>query len=342
MNKDRLQWLLKQFADGSIQRADYEELIQAVHLLQDEDTIYEGMDEVWHILKQNARFNDIHNEQLYHAIVSDERFHAPLPEPERKGLFRLLQRPWRQLAAGILVLGCVAALYFLLYPLKEPPVAQKVNWNQLAAPAGERKQFKMPDGSIVWLNAGSKLSYATTFNTNSREVFLEGEAFFDVVPNSAAPFIVHTGPVRTQVIGTAFNIQAYGKQALSVTVVRGKVTVTKNTTALATLTPNKQLRYTATGNQSVIQDVQAENFIAWKNGELILDDISMQEAAEMISRWYNVDLVFKNPKIKKCGITVSFLKGETIREVMEVMSRLNNFKYRTAGNQIIISGAGCP
>src|SRR5829696_4265549 len=113
MNKDRLHGLLTQFAEGQINRADYEELIQAVHGLHNEDPVYEGMDAVWTLLKQKHGFDDIPNERLYHSIVSDERFRAPVQvqEPERKGLYRLLQEPWRQLAAGLVVLGCAALLY---------------------------------------------------------------------------------------------------------------------------------------------------------------------------------------------------------------------------------------
>jgi transmembrane sensor len=342
VNKEELQILLKQFADGQISRPDYETLIREVQRLQSEDTLLEGMNEVWQQLQQNTAFNDIPNERLYNAIITDERFTMHLPEQKSGGLYRLLRGPWRQLAAGILVIGCVTWLYFLFSPFNRRSVPQKVNWQQLVTAAGERRQFKLPDSSSVWLNAGSRLLYAASFNTTGREVFLEGEAFFDVVHNDNAPFMVHTGKVSTQVEGTAFDVQAYGTEQLTVTVLRGRVRVAEGTNRLASLTANKQLHYTTGSKKVDVLAVQAANVVAWKNGELILNNISMQEAAVIIGRWYNVDLIFKSQQVKKCKVSVSFLRGETIREVMEVISRLNDFHYRIAGNQVTITGKGCP
>jgi transmembrane sensor len=343
VDRDQLKQLLKQLADGQISRPDYEILIGEVQRLQAEETLYEGLDEIWEQLQQHPAYYEIPNETLYQAIVSDERFapQAPAaPAPRRTGLYRFLHGPWRQMAAGLLIIGCMAVLYLIFKP-NQQPVAQKVKWHQLITSAGERKKFKLPDSTSIWLNAGSKLIFANTFNAASREVFLEGEAFFDVTHNTKLPFIVNTGKVSTQVEGTAFDVKAYDTTHLTVTVLRGRVRVAAGDHRLAMLTANKQLQYVPRQNKVDVLAVQAAHVIAWKNGELILNNISMQEAAIIIGRWFNVDITFKNQQVKKCKISVSFLRGENIQEVMEVICRLNDLNYRITGKQIVVGGKGC-
>jgi len=340
VNKERVQYLLTAYTEGNISQPEYNEMAELLHNAGAEDAIYEEMDTVWNSLKENPLWQNLPNDHLYKKIIADERFRLDQPQTFHEQEKPVLRLSWLRIAASIFAVVAATALYF--YFKSKPAdklIAEKQSLLKFSAPAGIRKQLQLPDSSVVWLNAGSTISYPAAFSKTSREVFLEGEAFFDVVHDDTKKFIVHTGAISTEVLGTAFNINAYSPEILTVTVLRGKVSVADSAAELAVLTPNKQLKLE--GEKATVRDVNAADITAWKNGELVLSNVNMAEAADIIARWFNVSIVFENKALQKCSVSVSFLEGENIHEVMDVLSALNNFQYHIENSKVTISGKGC-
>jgi ferric-dicitrate binding protein FerR (iron transport regulator) len=179
----------------------------------------------------------------------------------------------------------------LLYP---PTTIQSASVNTPGKPqdsSSQRQLINLPDGSTVILNQNSKLEYPPDFSSNTRDVYLNGEAFFDIKHNPSKPFIVHTGSISTKVLGTAFNIHAYRSQKfVEVTVTRGKVEVKSNEKLLGVLQKNEQLIFNIASEVYAKKTVSTEPVIAWRKNELYFDDITFAEAALVLSNRYHIPL----------------------------------------------------
>jgi ferric-dicitrate binding protein FerR (iron transport regulator) len=322
VNEERLYQLLGNLANDNINAEDYDELMQYMQDAGEDPALQSAIDRIWAELTPTRQLNPDESEALYLQITGNNRF-----------VLQHNRRRWLGYAAGILLLLATGAMTYLLFkPSGTIPIAYK----ELTAPAGQRMQLKLADGSMIWLQGGSKLRYPVSFTGNTRELFLEGEAYFDVTHRDKQPFLVHTGRVITKVLGTAFNIQAYNQQ-LTVAVVSGKVSVAEGNAALGIVVANQFLEYHPENKQVTLRDTIAGNMVAWTKGELILDNVTMEDAAITIGRWYNVEIVFASPELKKSRFTFSFLHEENIQEVMNMICHLNGFSYHIKGNIITVS-----
>lgn len=205
------------------------------------------------------------------------------------------------------------------------------------------RYIRLQDGSTVLLNNGSRLVYPDTFNGKTREVTLVGEAYFDITHDESRPFIVHAGEVNTIVLGTAFNIKAYPSQKeIIVTVTRGKVKVGDSVTTYGIITPNESIAVNLASNKYLKEKVNAEEIVEWKETYLVLDNVSMEEAAILINSKYFVNISFSKESIKRCRISATFLNNESLDQVLAVVAGVVNATYSIQPNdQVIINGEGC-
>ncbi len=209
--------------------------------------------------------------------------------------------------------------------------------------ANQKREIILSDGSTIRLNAGSELKYSEKFNGAKREVFLTGEAYFDIKHDASKSFIVHTGNLITTVLGTAFNIKANkADQLIVVTVTRGKVSVSDGKRLLGAIIPNQQISYNKENKLHVQTEVLASRVFAWQPAELRFDDITFQEAAKILSERFNVKIIFNNDKIKACRFSGSALSGKNIDQVLKVICAFNNASYvHHRDGSISIDGKGC-
>ena len=206
----------------------------------------------------------------------------------------------------------------------------------------KKRVIHLPDGSTVILNKHSQLDYPVAFASGAREVTLNGEAYFDIVHRAGQPFLVHTGKIVTNVLGTAFNIKAYpGERAIEVTVDHGKVQVLKGRVSMGLLTDNQQIRYDRGRDDYARNTVNVKPVIAWKPAEISFDDITMEEAAREIGRRFNVNVVFANPVLKDCHVTATFYLEDDLDEIMTVICGVSQSNFVIQGDKIVIDGKGC-
>lgn len=239
--------------------------------------------------------------------------------------------------------AAVAGIIFLIVPLRFNSPQPDVGIQEEKSEAVQQQYIHLPDGSLVILNKNSRLDYPDKFGKNKREVSLTGEAYFDIRHDDRKPFIVHTKHIHTTVLGTAFNIRAYpGSAKVIVTVQRGKVKVSDDSKDLGILTRNNQLSVNTSNNSSEQKVLNADIVTGWTSNYLVIDDLSLEEAAVIIGRRFNTKVVIENESMKNCHLTAMFMNGESLKEVMEVISGVLKAAYRIENSrEVFISGEGC-
>ena len=208
-------------------------------------------------------------------------------------------------------------------------------YNELEVPRGGECMIKLDDGTRVWVNAETKLKYPVTFVGENREVILEGEAFFDVVEDEK-PFIVKTSFGDVRVLGTAFGISAYSNEPESyTTLVRGKVSVGTKDAAPIVILPGEQV-ITSKDGKMVKQEVDAEEFVGWKDGIYVFKEKSLGDIMTTLERWYNISVVFQDEDLKELPFTGNLKRYDNINVFFDALTRTGDLKYRVEGNQVVL------
>jgi Fe2+-dicitrate sensor, membrane component len=177
-----------------------------------------------------------------------------------------------------------------------------VQYNTVVVPYGKRSQVILSDNTIVWLNSGSRLVYPARFSEEKREVYLEGEALFEVTHNENHPFHVLTKDIEVKVLGTVFDLSAYEEDSMVNTVLeRGSVEVVYNKSLFGSSTskmvPGKLASYSLTDKSISMQDVDTKDFTSWKDGYLAFKQKSLESIIRRLSRYYDVSIEFENPEL---------------------------------------------
>ena len=170
---------------------------------------------------------------------------------------------------------------------------EKVKMLELSTPRGKDCQMTLPDGTQVWLNADSKITFPSRFSGKTRNVKVEGEAYFEVTKDAQHPFTVSTDYFTTTVLGTVFNIDAYSAKTANVTLVSGSVAVKPKNGATQTITPGQMAKWNADGTMA-ISDVDVYPLIQWKDGFFYFNNDRLVDIMLELGRWYNVSIVFEH------------------------------------------------
>lgn len=332
--------LINAYLAGTSTTEEVAELMWLIKTGSYDDLLREEIDKAFRFAGNKNLFNETASKQILANIIGNEKPGNQLV-PVEGG-----RRSWKLMAAAVaigLLLTTAAWLMFFNKKADTKILAQKEKVIPPSAGKKDKKYFHLADGSTVLLNEGSHLEYPEQFSGNTREVVLNGEGYFDIYHDASKPFIVHTGKVSTTVLGTAFNIKAYpGQHEIMVTVTRGKVKVSNDKKILGVITTNERIAVN-TSNRSFHQDqVNAEEQVAWKKKYLILDDISLGDAAVLIAARYHVSISFAKESLKECHISATFLDNERLEQVLEVVTGVINAHFISQPNdQVIISGEGC-
>lgn len=194
--------------------------------------------------------------------------------------------------------------------------AGESSMNQLIVPYGRNSSVQLPDGTIAWLNAGSRLIYPSVFEGKTREVFLVGEGFFKVAHNPDMPFFVKTNDINVEAIGTSFNVSAYPvDRNIEVVLVEGKVGVKENAMRILKkpyiLEPNQMATFNRETLETSVERVSVENFISWYQGYLNFESIGLNQIVVKLERYYDIKIQLKDPSFGSRKITGKMkLKGE--------------------------------
>jgi transmembrane sensor len=254
---------------------------------------------------------------------------------------------WKYVASVAVVAGVLFAAGYRY--LQVSSNHQNIAYKQQEALRGHISKIELPDGTLVWLNAGSKLSFPENFCEDKREVGLEGEAYFEVKHETQRPFLVHTQSVVTQVLGTTFNVRSYAESGrIKVSVLSGKVAVYETDKAGKNITPQPLM---VTANQEVIyskvnrqlayntKQVISADAAAWKEGNLIFKNTELSEVINVLERRYNIDIALDSTMLN-CPVTVDF-NNQPIKQIMQILPHLVEGKLSESKGIYRLSGAGC-
>lgn len=248
---------------------------------------------------------------------------------------------WAVAACFIFVISFAGYYFYINQNLHlNQPLSQNIAQNKLNPAV---KKIILSDGSVVILNKGGHLNYPQKFTGKSREVYLSGEAYFDIKHDSNKVFLVHTGNLVTRVLGTAFNIKSGKDQNLiEVTVTRGKVAVSNPKQTLAVLLPNQKISYNVRSGQYQQQQTNANASILWKEEDLVIDNLTTADAVKKIEERYATNIIFGSDKIKQCKFTAYFLNTTDLEQVIKVICKLNQLSYTVNDRGVYtLSGNGC-
>lgn len=192
--------------------------------------------------------------------------------------------------------------------------------NRLLVPQGQTYKLALADGTNVMLNAESELTFPSEFDTDRREVFLKGEAFFQVTHNEKAPFIVHTDQLDVQVLGTTFNVSGYNNEnMLKVTLVEGSIRIHQQGDSVK-IRPNEQYNYNKNTREKRVQTVDTELFTSWVNDEYIFKDTTLDEIFNRINHWYMFDVTYESPSLKEKRFFLTIGRDASLDQIIQIIN----------------------
>ena len=214
-----------------------------------------------------------------------------------------------------------------------------VLYNTLKVPTGGFYQLELSDGTRVWLNAESELRFPVQFGTGEREVYLKGEAYFDVRKDVARRFIVHLKESNVTVLGTSFNIKAYGDEDyIYTTLVEGKVRFTSEKEhEEVTLRPGMQSVLNLKSGKTELKEVEVEQFTAWRQGRFVFPSTTLGDLMCQLKRWYDIDVVYLAPEVKGYEFRGAINRDMDLKNVLAIVEKTSNVVFDINGRTIKVT-----
>jgi transmembrane sensor len=216
----------------------------------------------------------------------------------------------------------------------------RIRINKIETPTGGEFQIVLEDGTTVWLNAESTLEYPVPFPSDKREVFLSGEAYFDVAQLQDKPFVIKTNNMTVHAIGTSFNVSAYPDDPVEhTTLVSGVVRVnpvTYDEDLTWTLAPNQQFALHTTNMTSSIKTVNTSLYTAWIHGRFMFEDQDLEEIFKMLKRWYDVDVYYVKEEYKNELFTGELPRFENLDIILDMMNMVCRLSFEREGTTVVV------
>ena len=361
--------LLRKVFEGKFNLNEKQQLYDLLETSENENSIKEILFK--HLTEYNDDQSDnkvIDFDRLYNEILNEIKQNDIL-ETERLKLTRKTK-----LKRILLYSSSIAAVFIIAFYLgslfsmtnknisSEPVIA--VNYNEIKAPFGSKSEIKLPDGTQVMLNAGSTLKYSSDFNSNNRDLILDGEAYFKVAKNIDLPLIVNAGNINIKATGTEFNVKAYSDEGIiETTLIEGKVEISQkgdnDEGKMLELTPNQKAIYVKESDRitlgkikeieplavkpaKVFSDkllvspkVDVDQVTAWTRNKLIIRGENLESLCIKLQRKYNVTFVLGNEEIKKYRFS-GVLLDETLEQVLNVIKLTAPIDYLLDGKVVLM------
>lgn len=297
------------------------------------------MVEIWKEASEKNReiFNDslkawqgiehLRRMKKYNAKKALLKVHSDIQHIQKNKFIHLFQK-----AAAILILPLlIATIYFATQPAKQEQTY--TGWHTIKTPAGLRSEYVLPDGTKVFLNSKTSLSYQVALNGRTRNVKLDGEAFFEVAKNKKQPFIVNTGKIKIEVTGTKFKASNYANENLteivlvsgSINLFQGKYYGLKEN--LVQMSPGERASFIPNEDKIYVDKVNVNKYISWKDGILMFRKDSMKEVVRRLDRWFNVDIKLTGNELKNYVYTATF-EDESLSQILELLKISAPINYK--------------
>lgn len=321
--------LLDKFLQNQTSKSEEEKLLNWFYTHESKDEIMSLYEQRWNEVS-DALSSEIQMSMLYN--IRDE-IKRSSPEKRKKAI-NYKHQIIRYVASACIIIGLGLGIYLLLKKDYIP-----TNTFTIRAEKGQKASMELPDGTIVWLNSDTRLSYDNSYNSKNRIVKLDGEAYFEVAKDENMPFIVSVNDMHIQALGTAFNVKAYASDnEISATLMTGKVKVSINTQDTF-LSPNEHLSYSRDTRNLLKTTVYDASLISvWRTGELFLQDESLEEIAVLFERLYNIKILLDSDDIKTYRFT-GVIKNSSLNNIFEILSLTAPIAYEIKNSTVVIKNS---
>jgi transmembrane sensor len=363
LKRSNIKNLLDKYVQGKLDRDELDFLFHSInHHLHDEEILawyYRYWDEA------ETRTKKIKSSAVFNKIK--EQLNAPEAFSRKKDFSDNKQSVVRKIFLNSLKFAAIFVIGFFLAAIlfrndSTLRFEENTSLNQVSIPLGSKSKIVLSDGSQVWLNSGSTIKYPGNFNRNRREIYFAGEAFFDIKRDESRPFIVRTSEINIKVLGTQFNVKSYPEEnTVETTVISGsveietkpfnslqkqhlklqpnqKATFSKLTSELDVLTEaNKpqKIEPKPVGNVLITEKINTEVVTAWKDDKLIFAKERFEDILTKLERWYDVDIILEDDKLRDYTYTGTFQK-ESLEQALDALKLATPFDYSIDKNNIII------
>ena len=314
--------LLASYFSGTLTGDEERELEVWKGASEENRMVFKNAEKVWQSLNM---LNEMRGYNVSRALSNVHRKTKQAYDHNQKGLLFY----WQRIAAIMLLpLLIGGAIYFIQ---AKHTLSNSVVWQTISTPPGVKSHVQLPDGTKVWLNSGTELSYPSSFSDGTRNVKLLGEAFFDVAKDVKHPFIVDLGKINIEVVGTKFDAINYKEEGQTeIVLASGKVKLFEKrenkSWLVSEMQPGQQAIYIKAVNTISLKDVDAEKYTSWIGGKLIFKDDPMDQVVRKLDRWFNVQIEIADPSIGGYIYTATF-QNETIEQILSLIQRTSPIEY---------------
>jgi transmembrane sensor len=345
--------------------ADKTELVSLLEWLQSNPENVKFFNQICAIWDQsNASKNDKIDTELALSKLNKKILNFNNVRTEKKIPSERHQITWLVKVAAVFVI-LIAASFFIKYILLPPkPNTANISYITAYAPPSQKSQLVLSDGTVVWLNSGTKIKYPENYGVKTREVYLEGEAFFQVAKNPAKPFLVHASAITIRAVGTSFNVKCYASdKTIETTLVEGQVQIASpvqnemkkepvllNPNEKAIFNKNNQKIQIASfekltpseapekknSSPIIIEKKTILSEISWKDQRLTFENETFEDLAKRLERWYNINIKIIDSNLLSNRYTGKFVNNESIEQVLLVIGRTTPITYIINNDSVII------
>lgn len=313
--------LFKKYMSGKMKTDDFNLLRQRSSEITDEE-LSGTLESIWEGAERKPMDEGIKRE--VQESLHNRLFMHPKPKTN-----------WMKIAVSVLLPVLFLSTVYLL--LKKDPM-ESPQYFTVFSEKGQKSRVYLPDGTIVWLNSDSRITYSSDFNQDNRHVKLDGEAYFDVQYHNGVKFTVETDVVNIVVQGTTFNVNAYQNDStITASLNEGKITIENSgdNSLMASLRPDEQIMIRKTEMNYSVTTCDAGLNSLWTQNELKIEDASTAEMYRKIEHWYGVNIRLENANPDtRYGFTI---KTESLREMLDLINKLTPITYTIRGKEVIIT-----
>lgn len=358
--KQRLIELIEKSKRNTLSYSESSELYQILNKLTP-DSYGKELKHLWETT--NGKDNRVNSDKIWKALKE-----KTIPNTQNR--FKLSdyrKSYYYKITAYVAVIALIILSTWIIIEnqLLHPDKAVSLSFNEYSVPYGSKSQLSLTDGTKIWLNSGSKIRLNNNYDHDTRTVYLDGEAYFEVATNKKRPFYVITNGINIKVFGTSFNVKAFSdEEIIETTLVSGSVMIEEKDQSgkvirnyrmkpnqiisysqkqkSHTLITDKQSNQLHTDKTTSEANVDTQNIsneiemaIAWKDNRLTFKSETIEDLILKLQRWYNVEITLKNESLKNCRFTGAF-DNETIEQAMDALKHTTPFSYTFSENKIII------
>ncbi|WP_291596328.1 FecR family protein [Bacteroides sp.] len=332
--KKHIDELIANYLTGGLDENNLSELKAWIAASAENETYFIQQREVWFSAVSREAASIYNKNKAFDTFR--ERIHSSKKEqkPFRQG-FRL-SAMWRYAA----VVAVIIAVGYLSYWRGEVNVKDTFADISVEAPLGSKTKLYLPDGTLVWLNAGSRMTYSQGFGVDNRKVELEGEGYFEVMRNEKIPFYVKTKDLQLRVLGTKFNFRDYPEDhEVVVSLLEGKVELNNmlKSEKEAFLAPDERAILNKSNGLMTVESITASNASQWTDGYLFFDEELLPDIAKELERSYNVKIHIANDSLNNFRFYGNFVRREqNIQEVLDALASTEKIQYKIEERNITI------